>query len=299
MGPYSYCCRPILWTLLGTVFTALQMALAQECNYVGGWSLRFPTSSCPQDAPFDCGKAGGLQMRCCPTGLSCAGNGSYDGNYCCPGMNIELTRQCPDSTWSLWAANDTVDNQPKTGAWCCEPGSKGIYRDNGTANYFCTTITVTTLQPSFYWAQALSTMSCSATATPTVVSSTTGSVTSAPSNATVSSSSKGGESAGVSTGAIAGAAVGGVAAVTLICIGVFFYLRKRKRSRFEVTQALSMSEERNQRMKRHRSGGRRVSELETVEPRLEMDGTKPTYELDATAENIQDESLSPTSTRPR
>ncbi|KAK2027359.1 hypothetical protein LX32DRAFT_640951 [Colletotrichum zoysiae] len=302
-----------LWAVRAILAMAAQVTIAQECNYMGGWSLRFPASSCPQYAPFDCGKAGDLQMRCCPTGFSCAGDGSYIGNYCCPDSTgskecQELASEypkCPDPTWSLWAANDTINNLPQTGAWCCAPGSMGIYRDNGTANYFCTTTTVTTLQTSWYWAQSLSTSSCSSTTptavssttTPAAVSSTTDHRTSAPSITTSPDSTNNGESHGVSGGVIAGAVVGSVSIITLITVGLFLYLRKKK-LKLEVTQAVNMSGGYGEDTTGNGSKRRRVSELETVEPRLEMDGTKPTYELDATAENVQEEGQSPRSRRP-
>ncbi|KAK1972338.1 hypothetical protein LY78DRAFT_650776 [Colletotrichum sublineola] len=295
---------PTIWAALAALSIAVKNTLAQECNYVGGWSLRFPSSSCPQDAPFDCGKAGDLQMRCCPTGLSCAGNGSYAGNYCCPDSADSAECQelafeypkCPDTTWSLWATNDTTDNAPKTGAWCCEPGSMGIYRDNGTAHYFCTATTITTLQTSFYWAKSMTTAPCSATAS-IVISSTTDRGTFAPSSTSSSGSTNNSESSGASSGVIAGAVVGALAIITLIGVGYFLYLR-RKKSKFEVTQAVNMGGSYGQETPRNDTKRRRVSELETVEPRLEMDGTKPTYELDATVENIQEEGYSPKSTRP-
>ncbi|KAK2044667.1 hypothetical protein LZ31DRAFT_277355 [Colletotrichum somersetense] len=296
---------PTLWAVRAILAMAAQVTMAQECNSMSGWSLRFPGSSCPQYAPFDCGKAGDLQTRCCPTGFSCAGNGVYIGNYCCPDSTGSMECQdladaypkCPDSTWSLWAANDTIDDLPQTGAWCCAPGSMGIYRDNGTsANYFCTTTTVTTLQTSWYLAQSLSTSSCSTTI-PTAVSSTTVHITSAPSSTTSSDSTNNGESHVVSGGVIAGAVVGSVFIITLITVGLFLYLRKKK-SKLEVTQAVNMSGGYSQETTGNGSQRRRVSELETVEPRLEMDGTKPTYELDATAENMQEEGQSPRSRRP-
>ncbi|KAK2060386.1 hypothetical protein LY76DRAFT_591478 [Colletotrichum caudatum] len=302
---------PPLWPVLATLAMAAQVILAQECNYVGGWSLRFPASSCPQDAPFDCGKAGDLQMRCCPTGLSCSGDGSYIGNYCCPDSTDSKKCQelafeypkCPDSTWSLWAANDTIDNVPQTGAWCCAPGTMGVYRDNGTANYFCTTTTVTTLQTSIYWAKSLTTASCSTT-TPTVVSSTTDHGASEPSSTTTSGSTTSsgstdnGGSSGVSGGVIAGAVISGVSAIILTAVGLFLYLRRKKKLEVEVTEAVNMSGGYGEQAAGDRSKRRRVSELETVEPRLEMDGTKPTYELDATAESMQEEVHSPGSRGP-
>ncbi|KAK1993695.1 hypothetical protein LX36DRAFT_244676 [Colletotrichum falcatum] len=303
--PFS--CRWLAqWAVVAiTLATSAQVIQAQECNYMGGWSLRFPASSCPQDAPFECGKAGDLQMRCCPTGLSCAGDGSYVGNYCCPNSTDSQECQelafeypkCPDSTWSLWATNDTADNMPKTGAWCCEPGSVGVYRDNGTANYLCTAATATTLQTSFFWAKAMTTAPCSAT-TPTAVSPTADRTASTPSSTTSSGSTSDAESSGPSSGVIAGAAVGGAAVVALIAAGLFLRRRKQKRTRLEVTQGVSTDESRGQHPLKGGNKRRRVSELETVEPRLEMDGTKPTYELDATREDIREEGNSPATTRP-
>ncbi|WDK16873.1 hypothetical protein CGRA01v4_08156 [Colletotrichum graminicola] len=285
-------CWPPLWSVLATLAMAAQVIMAQECNYVGGWSLRYPASSCPRDAPFECGKAGDLQMRCCPTGLSCAGDGSYVGNYCCPDSTdlrecqdlVFEYPKCPVSSWNLWAANETVNNEPHTGAWCCEPGSIGIYRNNGTVNYFCTTTTVTTLQTNFYWAMSMTTASCSATI-PTLVSSTKNHGASAPPSTTSSDSKNDAESSGASSGVIAGATVGGVAIVALIAAGLILYLTRKNKLKAEGVQAGG-------------SKTRHVNELEVMEPRFEMDGTDPPYELDATTENIQEEGYSPTSKRP-
>ncbi|TDZ24295.1 hypothetical protein Cob_v003015 [Colletotrichum orbiculare MAFF 240422] len=291
--------------VLGLSLFAAQVISAQECGHLGGWSLRFPSSSCPQDAPFECGKAQGLQVRCCPSGYSCAGNGSYEGNYCCQGStDVECADssyehpKCPEPSWSLWGANDTVDNSPDTGAWCCKPGFKGIYRDNGTAAYLCTSTTVSALQPSYYWANALATASCSVTATPSALSSRTeaglASSTASPdassSSSTGTTSPDGQQTGGITSGAIAGAVIGGVAAVALIIGGIFFMLKRRKKKTKPATGvAPVVATEKNW----HGGKRRRPSELETVEPRLELSGVKPTYELAATQEHATEDGLSP------
>ncbi|KAK1659519.1 hypothetical protein BDP55DRAFT_679263 [Colletotrichum godetiae] len=318
-------CRSVFRTMLSAFLVAVHVVYAQECNYAGGWSLRFPSSSCPQDAPFECGKAGGLQVRCCPSGLSCAGNGSYDGNYCCPdstdcSSSAYNHPKCPDPAWSIWVANDTVNDKPDTGAWCCKPDYKGVYRDNGTANYFCTATTISTLQPSYYWAHILTTTtSCSLTAAPTALStamstalsSATSHVTLAGtatgvasstgtrSESTGMSSPDGQETAGIPLGVKVGAAVGCVAGAALI-VAVILFIRKRKQKTIVGVTPSGVTEEGRGKSaaKYFYKGTRRPSELETIERTVELDGVKPTYELDATRKEDRHDVVSPMSMRP-
>ncbi|KAG7039871.1 WSC2 protein [Colletotrichum scovillei] len=315
-------CRPIFRIMLSAFLFAIHVAYAQECNYAGGWSLRFPSSSCPQDAPFECGKAGGLQVRCCPSGLSCAGNGSYDGNYCCPdstdcSSSAYTHPKCPDPSWSMWVANDTVNDKPDTGAWCCKPDYKGVYRDNGTANYFCTATSISTLQLSYYWAHILTTTtSCSltatqvglSTATSTLLSSVTPNATSvgtrtgtasstgtrSESTGTTSPASE--EQTGIPIGVKVGAAVGCVAGAALIVAGILF-IRKRKQKTIEGVTLTGDTEEGRGKpeAKYFYKGTRRPSELETVERTVELDGARPRYELDATRKEDQYDVVSPMS----
>lgn len=70
---------PFFILLLLGVPVPVESAIA--CTFEGGWSLRVDASYCPIDAPVNCGK--GLQRRCCPHGLICAGEGDFGGQYCC------------------------------------------------------------------------------------------------------------------------------------------------------------------------------------------------------------------------
>ncbi|OHF00470.1 hypothetical protein CORC01_04220 [Colletotrichum orchidophilum] len=235
-------------------------------------------------------------------------------------MSIVLTSQCPDPAWSIWVANDTINEKPDTGAWCCKPDYKGVYRDNGTANYFCTATTITTLQPSYYWAHILTTTSCSVTGTPvgfptaasTAMSSGTTNATFAETPpATASSTGTRPEStnatspgsqepAGISLGAKVGAAVGCVAGAALIVAGILYIRNKKQKTIEGVTLTGDTEEGRGKPAAKnfHKSGGRRPSELETVERTVELDGVKPTYELDATRKEDQFGIVSPMSTQP-
>ncbi|KAK1723465.1 uncharacterized protein BDZ83DRAFT_388257 [Colletotrichum acutatum] len=220
----------------------------------------------------------------------------------------------------MWVANDTVNDKPDTGAWCCKPDYKGVYRDNGTANYFCTATSISTLQLSYYWAHMLTTTtSCSLTATPAglsiatsaLLSSTTSSATSAGtgtgaasstgtrSESTNASSPGSKEQAGIPVGVKVGAAVGCVAGAALI-VAVILFIRKRKQKTIEgVTLTGDTEEGRGKPEAQYfHKGTRRPSELGTFERTVELDGAKPTYELDATRKEDQYDVVSPMSMRP-
>ncbi|KAK1515259.1 uncharacterized protein CCOS01_13452 [Colletotrichum costaricense] len=231
--------------------------------------------------------------------------------------SIVLTAQCPDPSWSMWVANDTVNDKPDTGAWCCKPDYKGVYRDNGTANYFCTATSISTLQLSYYWAHILTTTtSCSLTATPaglstatsTLLASVTPSATSvgtgtgtasstgtrSESTGTTSPASE--EQTGIPVGVKVGAAVGCVAGAALIVAGILF-IRKRKQKTIEGVTLTGETEEGRGKpeAKYFHKGTRRPSELETVERTVELDGARPRYELDATRKEDQLDVVSPMS----
>lgn len=73
---------PTLANSILMVAAAAAVAQAATCPFNGGWSLRVDAAACPPSAPIACGA--GIQPRCCPSGLQCAGDGDYVGNYCCP-----------------------------------------------------------------------------------------------------------------------------------------------------------------------------------------------------------------------
>ncbi|KAK1501052.1 hypothetical protein CABS01_09787 [Colletotrichum abscissum] len=225
--------------------------------------------------------------------------------------------KCPDPSWSMWVANDTVNDKPDTGAWCCKPDYKGVYRDNGTANYFCTATSISTLQLSYYWAHILTTTtSCSLTATPaglstatsTLLASVTPNATSVGTGTgTASSTGTRSESTGTTSpaseeqteipvGAKVGAAVGCVAGAALIVAGILF-IRKRKQKTIEGVTLTGDTEEGRGKpeAKYFHKGTRRPSELETVERTVELDGARPRYELDATRKEDQYDVVSPMS----
>lgn len=178
------------------------------------------------------------------------------------------------------------DDKLETGAWCCKPGYKGVYWNNGSfASYQCTATTITSLQPSYYWAEPLSTASCSVTATATAAPSAieNGPVSPSATNST-SAGADDQTSAGMSGGAIAGAVVGSVTGVVLMVAVVFFLSRKKRRSRRIETPLAVVPEEGHKRIdeNRHESGRGSINEIATAEPRMEMEGNTPLYELDAT-----------------
>ncbi|KAF6833065.1 hypothetical protein CPLU01_05744 [Colletotrichum plurivorum] len=226
--------------LLLTLLNIVHVAQAQQC-FVGGWSLRYP-GSCPQDAKRECGSAADLQLRCCPDSLECVGDASFEGNYCCPnGTDCQKPSydhpKCPDESWTLWGQNDTVGDRLDKGGWCCKDGFKGVYRAVATtANYFCTATTVSSLEPSFYWASTINTTPCLTSATSTGISATTSSGVATPTGE--GGGDGDGDSGGMSGGAIAGAAIGGVAGVALIGAGVFFLVRRSRRPRVDVATAV-------------------------------------------------------------
>ncbi|KAJ0306778.1 hypothetical protein COL516b_004572 [Colletotrichum fioriniae] len=104
---------------------------------------------------------------------------------------------------------------------------------------------------------------------------------------------------GIPVGVKVGAAVGCVAGAALIVAGILF-IRKRKQKTIEgVTLTGDTEEGRGKPETTHfYKGTRRPSELETVERTVELDGAKPTYELDATGKEDQYEVVSPMSMRP-
>ncbi|KAI3546847.1 hypothetical protein CSPX01_04089 [Colletotrichum filicis] len=205
--------------------------------------------------------------------------------------------KCPDPSWSMWVANDTVNDKPDTGAWCCKPDYKGVYRDNGTANYFCTATSISTLQLSYYWAHILTTTtSCSLTATPAGLSTATSTLlasvtpnatsvgtgtgtassTGTRSESTGTTSPASEEQTGIPVGAKVGAAVGCVAGAALIVAGILF-IRKRKQKTIEGVALTGDTEEGRGKpeAKYFHKGTRRPSELETVERTVELDGARP------------------------
>ncbi|KZL65903.1 hypothetical protein CT0861_00218 [Colletotrichum tofieldiae] len=304
-------CRLTAHLVLGTLLIAPRAVYSQDCNYVGGFSLRFPFASCPWDFPVQCPGLG-PQSLCCPSGLSCVGNDTYIGNWCCSGSEdcerVAIAyAKCPSPDLSLWTTNNTgdFDNKLDAGAWCCKSGYKGVYmNDVSLASYQCTATTVTSLLPSYYWAESLSPTPCSVTATPTATPSTTGYGTAFPTNTnSTNAGAPGGEqnSSGMSGGAIAGASLGSVAGAALILAGAFFVTRRKRGSKDKVSTVVS-TEEGHEKVEDHRygSGQRSVSEMATAEPRIEMEGTTPIYELDGangTFESAPDEHLSPSSTK--
>ena len=72
---------------IAILFSLKCASAIDACSYVGGWSLRVNSNSCPPDAPVQCGV--GAQPRCCPSGFTCAGDGTYEGNYCCQGGELQ------------------------------------------------------------------------------------------------------------------------------------------------------------------------------------------------------------------
>ncbi|KXH44623.1 hypothetical protein CSAL01_11060 [Colletotrichum salicis] len=221
--------------------------------------------------------------------------------------------QCPDPAWSIWVANDTINDKPDTGAWCCKPDYKGVYRDNGTANYFCTATTISTLQPSYYWARILTTTtSCSlSTAMSAALSSATANATSAGTATGVATSTgtrsestgmpspDGQETAGIPLGVKVGAAVGCVAGAALIVAGILFIRKRKQKTIVGVTPPGITEEGRGKSAAKYfYKGTRRPSELETIERTVELDGVKPTYELDATRKEDRYDVVSPMSMRP-
>ncbi|KAK7964322.1 WSC2 protein [Apiospora saccharicola] len=201
---------------------------ANECTYEGGWSLRINAQSCPINAPVNCGN--GIQLRCCPNGLTCAGEGDYGGNWCCKEgedcrSQASASPKCPDQTWTLWGGKGTL----KDGGWCCQPGDNGFYRGNMDA-VGCTSAGVRSLPTGYHFASTVPTVACVAP-TSSATSTPTGSASPTPTSMEDSSSDNN-ASTSLSGGAIAGIVVGAMCGMGLIA-GIFalaWYRKKRARN---------------------------------------------------------------------
>jgi hypothetical protein len=68
--------------MLEQLLSTAALVMAETCPYRGGWGLRTEALKCLPDAPNQCSK--GLQNRCCPLNLDCAGDGIYNDQLCCP-----------------------------------------------------------------------------------------------------------------------------------------------------------------------------------------------------------------------
>ncbi|KAK1446779.1 hypothetical protein CCUS01_02338 [Colletotrichum cuscutae] len=248
----------------------------------------FPVLPVPRMPPLNVEKPEDSKLDAVPRGCRVRATAATMGT---------TAAQCPDPSWSMWVANDTVNDKPDTGAWCCKPDYKGVYQDNGTANYFCTATSISTLQLSYYWAHIITTTtSCSLTATPaglstatsTLLASVTPNATSVGTGTgTASSTGTRSESTGTTSpaseeqieipvGAKVGAAVGCVAGAALIVAGILF-IRKRKQKTIEGVTLTGDTEEGRGKpeAKYFHKGTRRPSELETVERTVELDGARP------------------------
>ncbi|CAI6335439.1 unnamed protein product [Periconia digitata] len=217
--------------LVGLIGLLVPVKSATECGYEGGWALRVDDTTCPKDAPVNCGT--GEQLRCCPNGLKCAGEGDYGGNYCCKEgedcrSESSSTPQCPDQSWTLFGGNGTLEK----GGWCCEPGTNGYYRGNMDA-VGCTAAGVRTLPTRLSFASTIATNACvpptsTASSTPASTSSTptsTPSQSNEPPSPSPSSSSAG--MPGAQIGGIVGGVVGGLALIGAI-VGFILFRRKRQ-----------------------------------------------------------------------
>ncbi|KAJ0305939.1 hypothetical protein COL516b_005048 [Colletotrichum fioriniae] len=215
--------------------------------------------------------------------------------------------------WTLWGVDGKLDN----GGWCCQSGQNGTYRDNSNGiALLCTPTTATALASDIFWAETVSTSSCStsstsstlATASATATAASTAATTTAGASATTANTATAtpsgtNDSTSMSTGAIAGAAVGGVAGGILIIAGIFFLWRKKKRSSADAspTTEAGSSAWAYERKDGQRSGGNGggVNELAVPEPRAEMDSAmQPTYELDAAASNTPELDAAHSGARP-
>ncbi|OHF00699.1 hypothetical protein CORC01_04016 [Colletotrichum orchidophilum] len=308
-----------LRAIVAAASIAVHKSIAQECAYEGGWALR-NDRSCPPSAPVECGT--GAQPRCCPSGFKCTGDGDYVGNYCCEdpadcrALSLEYPK-CPDSSWTLWGVEGKLDN----GGWCCQSGQNGTYRDNSNGiALLCTPTTVTSLASTIFWAEPVSTSSCSTTSTTSTAATISATATAASTTATTNTGASAtaestgaatasgtSESSSLSTGAIAGAVIGGVAGGALLAAGIFFLWRRKKSNaagaKAESTPALgegssAWAYERKDGQGYGGNGGG-MSELAVPEPRAEMDSaTQPTYELDAAASNTAELDAAHSGARP-
>ncbi|KAK8030095.1 hypothetical protein PG993_011386 [Apiospora rasikravindrae] len=225
---------------------------ANVCTYEGGWSLRLNADFCPINAPVNCGN--GIQLRCCPNGLTCVGEGDFGGNWCCKegedcrtqasaspkcaaGKRTRTKqanghrandKQCPDPTWTLWGGSGTLKN----GGWCCQPGDNGFYRGNVDA-VGCTAAGVRNLPTGYHFATTVPTVACvSPTSTSATSTATGGAGTTTPASIGDSADPNNNASASLSGGAIAGIVVGAVCGMGLIA-GIFalaWWRKKRARN---------------------------------------------------------------------
>ncbi|KAK7995493.1 hypothetical protein PG990_014266 [Apiospora arundinis] len=218
---------PSLLLLLGAVARVVESA--NVCTYEGGWSLRISASTCPINAPVNCGN--GIQLRCCPNGLKCAGEGDYGGSWCCKEgedcrPQSSASPKCPDPTWTLWGGNGTL----KDGGWCCEPGDNGFYRGNMEA-VGCTAAGVRTLPTNYHFASTVSTVACVSPTSSASSSQTTASQIPVTTNESDPNRNNNSSSASLSGGAIAGIVVGAMCGMGVIAgiIALVWYRKKRAR----------------------------------------------------------------------
>ncbi|KAK8022868.1 hypothetical protein PG991_006749 [Apiospora marii] len=206
--------------LLLLLSVAALVESASVCPFEGGWSLRVDANNCPVVAPINCGK--GLQQRCCPPGLACAGKGIFGAI-----IAARPAKTCPDPTYKLWGGNGTLEN----GGFCCEPGSNGFYQGK-MEGVGCTATGVKTLPESEYFASTVPTVVCVMPASTSSPSTPTGSTltttTTAPPAA--NSSFPPSSSSALSGGTIAGIAVGAVGVVGLVAGLLLLYQRRWKRN---------------------------------------------------------------------
>ncbi|KAK7912123.1 WSC2 protein [Apiospora marii] len=214
---------PSLLLLIGTAASA-----ADVCTYEGGWSLRINAKTCPINAPVNCGP--GIQLRCCPNGLTCAGEGDYGGSWCCKEgedcrSQASSSPKCPDQTWTLWGGSTGT---LKDGGWCCQPGDNGFYRGNMEA-VGCTAAGVRSLPTGYHFAKTVQTNACVA---PTSSATSSPTDSSSPTPTSMEDSDSDNASTSLSGGAIAGIVVGAICGMALIA-GIFalaWYRKKRARN---------------------------------------------------------------------
>ncbi|KAJ5090767.1 hypothetical protein N7532_009451 [Penicillium argentinense] len=182
----------------------------------------------------------------CPTPAE-SGGSTWDNFYtCCPpdtynkpnqynticrqGVNQPTLTQCANTTWNLYAWDNTDDDAYEY--FCCLQGLQGFYsKENSTYGYFGCVNSTDIDTDTMGTLEIAVTGTSSATATATSTSSTTSTSTTASATTTSSSdttASDGGSSS--NTGAIVGGVVGGVCGAALIAVLVWLIFRYRARA---------------------------------------------------------------------
>ncbi|KAF2241665.1 hypothetical protein BU26DRAFT_610545 [Trematosphaeria pertusa] len=226
-----------------------------------GFAIRRNGSCLAGGYEVDCGQTRTPFRLCCPTGLECPSQQNF---ACCSPENISCTSallpepKCANATWDLF------DNE---GYFCCEHGLPG-YNIRGT--HGCAS-------PGFVYSGGEESLSTVQAGQPSASSSTvsaTSSNTSPP--AATNTPSTGGSS--TPTGAIVGGVLGGIAAISILVVGAWCILRRKRQQRQETPYLLSQRHDLSSRelaMKHHLDADQAIHEADNRAARYAPTGELP------------------------